>query len=513
MATQEKFALISVYDKSGISEIAQTLQKLGYKIISTGGTAKILKEAGVDVISVEEITNFPESFDGRVKTISSKIEAGILFDRGNPLHVKEAKDLEIKPIDIVICNLYPFEEKPSIENIDIGGPAAIRSAAKNYQNVLVITSPKDYSKVAKALEEKGVNESLRKELAQRAFEHTSFYDSLIAQYFRNQTSNAFPDEFTFPGRKTINLRYGENQYQKGSFYTVPFQSSVIPNLEKKGGRDLSFINVTDINAGVELVRLFKGSAATVIKHNSPCGIALGDSIEEALGRAIEADPESAFGGIVVLNQEFNQKCTEIISRFKHERLGNMDIIASPSFEKSALESLLVVRKSMGVYSFGQIPSEPNSMHLKFVDGGFILQTADNNIEENFKDWKVVTKAQPTPEQLAQMKIAWKFISRIRSNAIIVMDPKLPMTRGIGSGQTSRVRSVKIALEQAGKYANGSVLASDSFFPFGDSVKLAAEKGISALIQEGGSINDSQSIEQADKADISMVFTSHRAFWH
>lgn len=519
-----RYALLSVYDKTGIVDFARSISSLGYKIISTGGTAKVLSENNIKVIPIQKITKNPESFDGRMKTISFQVGSGILFDRTNSSHVKQAKGLDIKPIDIVACNLYPFEKTISnskvkladaIESIDVGGPTMIRAAAKNFKNVIVAVDAKDYRKIIQCLSSPEMPSLLRhdinRELAAKAFAHLSFYDSQIAKFLGK---DLFPEELTIPGRKILNLRYGENPHQMAALYMLPNVKSPLKNLKKEWGRDLSYVNLTDINAGWESVRLFKEPACAVIKHNSPCGLALGKNPEEALQRAIDSDPESAFGGIIVLNKTMDLKTASIIGEFKNAKHSNIDIVAIPKIDKQALTYLRGLRKSMGIYTFGNaINYEPQAMNYKWVDGGFIAQTGDNGIENGFKDWKVVTKKKPSSHELEQMQIAWKFISRIRSNAIIVVDKKLPMTRGIGSGQTSRIRSTKIALVQAGKFAKGAILASDSFFPFDDSVKLAAHYGISAIVQQGGSINDKLSIERANKEGISMVFTNRRAFWH
>ena len=506
-----KYALLSVYDKAGIVDFARSIISLGYKIVSTGGTARVLAENNIKVIPIQEITKNPESFDGRMKTISFQIESGILFDRTNSSHVKQAKALNINPIDIVVCNLYPFEEKQTIENIDVGGPTMIRAAAKNYQHVIVVTDPDDYNAVSGALHSAKVTEAKRKELAAKAFSHLSFYDSQIAQFLEK---DLFPEELTIPGRKTITLRYGENPHQKACLYMFPNTNSPLKNLKKEWGRELSYVNITDINAGLEAVRLFKEPAASVIKHNSPCGLALGKDVSLALKRAIDSDPESAFGGIIVLNKTMNLKTAKVIGDFRDTKHANIDIVTVPKIRKNALLYLSRLRKSMGIYTFGKIPNKrTHDKSIKFIDGGFITQTPDLEIEKGFKNWEVVTRKKPSKKQIQQMKIAWKFISRVRSNAIIIVDRNLPMTRGIGSGQTSRIRSTMIALGQAGKFAKGGILASDSFFPFDDSVKLAGKYGISAIVQQGGSINDKLSIDAANKAGISMVLTRRRAFWH
>lgn len=516
---KNKYALISVYNKINIIPFAQTLHNLGYSIISTGGTAKILSENNISVIPIQEITGNPESFDGRMKTISFQIESGILFDRSNKKHVKEAKKLRIAPIDVVVCNLYPFEETiqkkdttldDAIENIDVGGPTMVRSAAKNFKHVIVVIDPADYERVADALSQKNISSELRQQLAAKAFAHLSYYDSQIARFFSKEL---FPETATIPLKKTMDLRYGENPHQKAAVYMEPNKKSPFNNLQKMWGRDLSLTNVTDLNAGIESVRFFQEPTAVVIKHNSPCGIALGKDQSEALQRAIEADPLSAFGGIIVVNRPIDMQTAKIIASFKDEKKGNIDILASPSIEKDAFELLQHIRKSMGIYTFGSLEIQKNRMNIKWIDGGLILQTSDDDIEQSFSAWKIVTKKQPSKQQIKQMQIAWKFISRIKSNTILVIDKEIPMTLGIGAGQTSRIGSAKIALEQAGKHCKGAIFASDSFFPFDDTVKLAAQYGIAAIIQQGGSVNDAASIQAADAAGIPMVFTGRRAFWH
>ncbi|MBI2196900.1 bifunctional phosphoribosylaminoimidazolecarboxamide formyltransferase/IMP cyclohydrolase [Candidatus Daviesbacteria bacterium] len=508
----EKYALLSVYNKEGISDFAKVLEKLGYKIISTGGTYEQLKKNGIDVTPIDEITGNPrDSFDGRMKTISFQIESGILFDRRNPKHVEEAQKLGVPQINIVICNLYPFEEKPGIETIDVGGPTMIRAAAKNHVNVLVVVSPADYGMVADALEKGKVTEKLRKELAAKAFYHLSFYDSQIGNFF---SSERFPKELTIPLRKTNVLRYGENPHQEGALYLMPKTNSPFAKLKHLWGRELSGTNIGDIQAGLETVRQFKEPAAAVIKHLSPCGIATGKDAFEALYRATEADPVSAFGGVVVLNKPMDLEAAKNIATFKNEREGNTDIVAVPSISPDALELLKKVRKSMGVYTFGEIPRERTERwDLKYFAGAVLLQDFDDDVDKSFKAWKVVTRNKPTEKQLEQMKFGFKAVKAVRSNAVIVIDKDIPMTRGIGSGQTSRVGATKIALEQAGKLAKGGILISDSFFPFEDSVEMAAKYGIGAILEQGGSVNDQASVTAADKAGIPMVFTGRRAFRH
>lgn len=511
------YALLSVYDKTGIVELAKELQELNYKIISTGGTAKVLVAAGIKVVPISEITKNPESFDGRMKTISFQIESGILYDRTNSKHVKEAKMLDIKPVDIVVCNLYPFEETiksskitlpEAVEQIDVGGPTMVRSASKNFKNVLVLTDPADYSQAAAILKSSD-SEKERKRLAAKAFKHLSFYDAQVANYL---TDEKFSNETTLPGRKSIVLRYGENPHQESVVYFEPNNNSPLQNLSKLTGRDLSYVNFTDIASGLESVRMFKTPAAVVIKHNSPSGVALGNDSAEALKRAVEADPESAFGGVMVLNSPIDLKCAKTFAGFKEENGVLVDIIAAPSVTPDAQEFIKTVRKTTGIYTFGKIPvKRSNPIHMRYFDGGYVLQDWDDKFST--KDWKIVTHKKPTAKQLEQAELGWKFISRIKSNTILVIDKNLPMTRGVGSGQTSRVRSTKIALEQAGDYCKGGILISDSFFPFDDSVKLAAKAGITCIIQQGGSVRDNLSIEAANNAGISMIMTGERRFWH
>lgn len=506
-----KFALLSVYNKEGIVDFARILEEIGYAIISTGGTYDVLKQAGVSVTPIEEITGNPrDCFDGRMKTISFQIESGILFDRKNPKHMEEAKKLKVPQIDVVVCNLYPFEERSGIEAIDVGGPTMIRAAAKNYENVLVVVSPQDYNMVAEVLENGKVTEKLRKELAAKAFYHLSFYDSQIGNFFSEEK---FPAELTIPLRKTNVLRYGENPHQQGALYLLPKTNSPLAKLKHLWGRELSGTNIGDIHTGLETVRQFTSPAACVIKHLSPCGIAVGVSAEQALDRAVKADPVSAFGGVMVLNRPMDVSAAKIIATFKNERAGNVDIVAVPEISDDALELLKKVRKSMGVYTFGEIPQKrTENFDLKYFGGGVLLQDVDE-VKESFKDWTTVTKKKPTAKQLEQMKFGFKAVKAVRSNAVIVIDKNIPMTRGIGSGQTSRIGATKIALEQANNFAKGGILVSDSFFPFDDSVKLAEKFGIGAVVEQGGSVNDKLSVMAADKANIPMVFTGRRAFRH
>lgn len=508
----KKFALVSVYDKSGISDLAKVLVKKGYTVISTGGTMEVLKKDGIEVTPIDEITGNPrDCFDGRMKTISFQIESGILFDRSNPDHVKQAEELNVPQIDVVVCNLYPFEAKPGIETIDVGGPTMIRAAAKNHENVLVVVNSEDYGLVAESLENNKVTDDLRKQLAAKAFYHLSFYDSQIGNFFSKEK---FPKEVTLPLRKVSDLRYGENPHQQGAFYVIPNTNSPLAKLRKLWGRDLSGTNIGDIYSGLETVRQFKESAACVIKHLSPCGIAIGKDAKQSLDRAIAADPVSAFGGVIVLNKEMDLETAKSIATFKNEQEGNIDIVAVPSITDEALDLLKGIRKSMGIYTFGLIPEDRSEKwDLKYFAGGVLLQDFDDSPEESFKNWKVMTKKRPSEKQLELMKFGFKAVKSVKSNSVLVVDKDTPMTRGIGSGQTSRIGATKISLEQAKDFAKNSILISDSFFPFDDSVRLAAQYGISAILEQGGSVNDQSSIAAADELGIAMVFSGRRAFRH
>lgn len=507
-----KYALLSVYNKKDIADFAKTLVRCGYEVIATGGTFQLLSEGGIKVIPIDEITgNSREAFDGRMKTISFQIESGILFDRKNPRHVEDAKKLGVPQIDVVVCNLYPFEQKQTVENIDVGGPTMIRAAAKNYDSVLVVVDPQNYDRVAKELVSGKVTNELRQELAAKAFYHLSFYDSQIGKFF---TKEDFPLELTIPLRRQKVLRYGENPHQQGALYTVTNTNSPLAKLDHLWGRQLSGTNTGDIFAGIETVRQFLESAACVVKHLSPCGVALGVDVRQALKRAVEADPVSAFGGVVVLNKPMDVTAAKVIATFKYEKEGNIDVVAVPKITKEALELLKKLRKSMGVYTFGDISQKRSeSFDLKWFAGVALLQTYDDNVEEGFSQWKIVTNKKPTKKQLGLMKFGFKAVKAVRSNAVLVVDKDIPMTRGIGSGQTSRVGATKIALEQAEKFAKGGILVSDSYFPFSDSVELAAKFKIGAILEQGGSINDSASIDAANKAGIPMIFTGRRAFRH
>ena len=509
---QIKRALISVSNKDGIVEFARSLQSIGIDIIATGGTFKVLSDAGLQVKAVSDITKYPEMLNGRVKTLHPAIHGGILAERSSKEQMKELKDLDIMPIDLVVANLYPFQEvvkkeqadiKEAIENIDIGGHSLIRSAAKNYENVAVIVNPDQYPKIVDELKITGViSEETRYALAVDAFRHTAEYDSVINDYLKNRKDGSFPDILNLSFKKVQDLRYGENPHQKAALYKeFNTQSSAIVNAEKLNGKELSYNNVLDATAALQIVREFEQPTITVIKHTNPCSVASGSSFEEAYDKAIASDYESAFGGIIGMNGTLSIELAErIVKNF-------FDVIIAPDYESDALD-ILKSRKNLIVLKTGDVGINKPDMVVTKVDGGILLQDYDAKDIDGFK---IVTKKQPATDQVESMRFAWKIIKHVKSNAIIVA--KDSQTFGIGIGQTSRVNASKIALERAGGNSNGAVLASDGFFPFRDSIDLAAKNGISAIIQPGGSIRDQEIIDAANEHDIVMLFTGIRAFKH
>ena len=520
--TKVKRALISVSDKTGIVDFARNLSGLGVEILSTGGTAKALREAKIKVIDVSEVTGFPEILDGRVKTLHPMIHGGLLALRENPGHMEQIEKLRIKPIDMVVVNLYPFEKtisKPgcpleeAIENIDIGGPSMLRSAAKNYTGVAVIVNPKHYGEVLNELRSAGsIGEAIRKRLMVEVFAHTAAYDRIIHRYlaekFLAPMVPGTSDEFVWKGRKVSELRYGENPHQKAAFYVEEnAHEPSVSTAEVLHGKALSFNNIMDSDAAIELVKEFREPAAIVIKHTNPCGAATGNDIDEAYRKAFDADPLSAFGGIVALNRILTEKIAEHISgRF-------LEVIIAPDFEPHAMEILskkadLRLLKIPGLDK--PISRDADTKHLRKVTGGLLVQERDL-AEVTEKKLQAVTKKAPEESEIADLLFAWKVVKHVKSNAIVIA--KNCQTLGVGAGQMNRVGSVKIASEQAGDNAKGAVLASDAMFPKPDSIEQAAAAGISAIIQTGGSKQDKAVIEEADRRGIAMVFTGVRHFKH
>lgn len=517
-------ALLSVYDKTGVVEFARKLADAGVELVSTGGTHKALTDAGLPVMQVSDVTGSPEILDGRVKTLHPAIHGGLLARRDVPAHIAELQRQGIATIDLVAVNLYPFEatvSKPGValddalENIDIGGPAMLRSASKNFPSVTVVCDPADYERVAEQLRNGGPSLEERRRLAAKAFQHVAFYDTIVAGYLRGDDAVEFPEELTLAYRRVQLLRYGENPHQRGAFYAEPrVAHSSLPLGARVLGQDLSLCNVNDLSAALETVREFLDRpAAVVIKHATPSGFAFGATLDEALEKAIHADATSAFGGIIGLNQPMDMATARVVERFKDQESSNIDAIVAPGATEEVLGLLRRTRRRMVVYTVPELqPLPKQSINLKHVPGGLLYQEA-NVRPIRSQEWKVVSKATPTPEQLRAMQDAWALLRHIRSNTILVWDGAKGVTLGIGSGQVSRVGAARLALEQAGERARGAVLASDSFFPFPDSVELAARSGIAAIVQQGGSINDKASIDAANAAGMVMVLTGERAFWH
>jgi phosphoribosylaminoimidazolecarboxamide formyltransferase/IMP cyclohydrolase len=508
----KKRALISVSDKSGIVDFAKALINLNIEIISTGGTKKVLAEAGLPVLSVEELTQFPEMMDGRLKTLHPAIHGALLGLRDNAAHRQAMAEHKMNPIDFVCVNLYPFKETQLqenisemeiIENIDIGGPSMLRSAAKNFQSVTAIIDPADYSQVIAELQEKGQTSlTTRKKLAAKVFRHTAAYDALIAAYL---TEEPYPETYTVTYDLKQQLRYGENSHQQAAFYQAALpEKYALTNAQQLHGKELSYNNIKDADAAIKIAAEFAEPAAVAVKHMNPCGIGLGETIAEAYDHAYEADPVSIFGGIVVLNREVDEATAQKL----HQLF--LEIIIAPSFTEPAF-SLLASKKNVRLLTldFSQTINR-QKQEIVSVLGGLLVQDPDF-FEENMENWQVVTKRQPTAAEMKALAFAWKAVKHVKSNAIVVANDH--QTLGIGAGQMNRIGSVEIAIQQAQDKLAGAVLASDAFFPMDDSVAYAAQHGIQAIIQPGGSIKDQASIDMANHYGITMIFTGIRHFKH
>ena len=513
-------ALISVSDKTGIVEFAKELEALGIEIISTGGTYKKLKEEGVKAIEISELTGFPECLDGRVKTLHPKVHAGILAMRANPDHMKQIADLGVDTIDFVVVNLYPFKatimkenvsRAECVENIDIGGPTMLRSAAKNYQDVSVITDPADYSIVLNELKENGqVSLDTKFYLMQKVFEHTANYDSMIFNYIKNQRNdNSYPEKLTLTFEKVQEMRYGENPHQTGALYkeTGKCIGSLV-TAKQLNGKELSFNNINDTNGALELLKEFEEPTIVACKHGNPCGVGSSDTIEEAWKKAYSADNMSIFGGIVVSNRELTAEIAKEMSEMF------LEVIVAPSYTEEALE-ILKKKKNVRVLLLPEISvKQPeNSYDIKKINGGMIVQTIDSKL---YDDYEVVTNRKPTDKELEDMLFAWKVVKYVKSNGITVAKNK--QTVGIGPGQVNRIWASKQCFEHAEELigegaTQGAVLASDAFFPFDDNVEAAHKAGITAIIQPGGALKDQLSIDKCNEYGITMIFIHMRHFRH
>ncbi len=513
-------ALISVSDKTGIVEFARELAKKNIEIISTGGTYKKLKEEGVNAIEISELTGFPECLDGRVKTLHPKVHAGILAMRSNENHMKQLHELGIDTIDFVVVNLYPFKQtilkdnvtrEECVENIDIGGPTMLRSAAKNYQDVTVITDPSDYSKVLDELNKDGkVSLDTKFYLMQKVFEHTANYDAMICKYIKDQRNDeSFPNELTLTYEKVQDMRYGENPHQKGALYKeIGKCIGSLTTAKQLNGKELSFNNINDTNGALELLKEFDEPTVVACKHGNPCGVGSSDNIYTAWKKAYEADKVSIFGGIVVSNREITKEMAEEMKEIF------LEVIVAPSFAPEALE-LLLTKKNLRVLELPDITiKQPeNAYDIKKINGGMIIQTIDSKLLD---EYEVVTNRKPTDKELEDMLFTWKIVKYVKSNGIALGKDKQSI--GIGPGQVNRIWAAKQSIEHSKELINdtivkGSVLASDAFFPFADCVEAAHSAGITAIIQPGGSVRDQESIDKCNEYGIAMIFTKMRHFRH
>lgn len=514
-----KKALISVSDKTGLIPFAQKLAASGIEIISTGGTATLLKEAGIPVTGISEVTGFPEILDGRVKTLHPNIHSGLLAIRDNEAHQKQLAELNIEPIDLVVVNLYPFKEtiaKPNvpfaeaIENIDIGGPTMLRSAAKNHPFVTVVVDAADYETVAAEIEQQqDTTLETRRRLAAKVFRHTAAYDALISRYLSEQVGELLPETYTVTYEKVQDLRYGENPHQRAAFYREPLaETSSIAGADQLHGKELSYNNINDADAALAIVREFDQPAVVAVKHANPCGVGIGSTIAEAYEKAFEADPVSIYGGIIAANRTIDKETALMLKETF------LEIILAPEFTAEALD-ILQEKKNLRLLRLdvtGESEQIKDRTHFRVagVAGGALIQDFDR-IQLDPQDLRVATERQPSEEELAQLLFAWKVVKHVKSNAIILA--KENMTIGVGAGQMNRVGAAKIAIEQAGEKATGSVLASDAFFPMPDTVEAAAKAGVTAIIQPGGSVRDQDSIDVCNRYGITMVFTGNRHFKH
>jgi len=512
-------AILSVTDKTGLADFARQLSNMGVELISTGGTAKLLRDGGISVKDISELTGFPEMLDGRVKTLHPKVHGGILHRREDPSHRAAVAEHGIAAIDMVVVNLYAFEKtaaKPGVhfeelvENIDIGGPSMIRSAAKNFHDVAIVTSPADYNAIAEEMSKSGgaLSPETKWRLAQKAFATTAAYDSAIASTLERVSANGtfslkpmegFPDKLRLSFAKVADLRYGENPHQKAAMYSDGSGTGVA-NARQVQGKELSYNNIVDLQAAWDLAQEFEEPVCAIIKHTNPCGTATGKTLSEAYKRALECDPVSAFGGVIGVNRAVDASAAEEMAKLF------LEVIAAPSFETSAIEKFSS-KKNLRLV---EITNSPQKWVLKNVSGGMLVQDADlHQLKES--DLKVVTKRPPTPEEKRALLFAWKVCKHVKSNAILYS--RDGQTIGVGAGQMSRVDSCRLGAQKAVLPLKGTVAASDAFFPFPDGVEEIAKAGATAIIQPGGSVRDQEVIEAADRLGLAMIFTGVRHFRH
>jgi len=513
-----KRALISVSDKAGVANFAKELSNLGVEILSTGGTARVLRDAGIKIKDVSEVTKFPEMLDGRVKTLHPIVHAGILARRDTKEHMETLKKHDIETIDLLCINLYPFESTIKkkgvgidevIENIDIGGPTLIRSAAKNYKDVIIVTETNQYKSVLKSLKDKGdLSIEDREKLAVDAFTHTGVYDSIISNYLREKwTDEALPDERSFGMRKIQDMRYGENPHLKAAFYKAlpELTEPCIPNAKKLQGKELSYNNILDSDCAIEAIKEFSEPTCVVIKHATPCGIASANNLLQAWKDAYATDKYSPFGGIVCFNRRVDKDVAKELSKLF------LEVIIAPGFSKDARD-IFSKKKNLRLLELEGVDKvkERKGMIVRSVVGGYLTQSRDAWLSDK-KDWKIVTKKKPSKEDLKTMEFAVKCVKHVKSNSVVFV--KGTKTVGIGGGQTARVDAVWIATNKGKDNIKGSTMASDAFFPFRDAVDVAAKAGVRAIIQPGGSIRDEEVIQAANEHGITMVFSGQRYFRH
>ena len=518
-------ALLSVSDKSGLDTFARGLVAKGIELFSTGGTRKYLEGLGLKVRDVAEYTGFPEMMDGRVKTLHPKIHGGILCRHDNPEDMRLLSENGILTFELVVVNLYPFEatiakpgvtDEEAIENIDIGGPSLVRGAAKNHAFTTIVTAPEQYAEVLAEIEAEGCTSfATRRKCAGRAYAQTGAYDTAIAAYFAKQAAGEgaakeYPSRLTIGLSRVETLRYGENPHQTAALYAEASPpAGTLVDAKKLNGKELSYNNLLDLDGALAVVRGIEQPAASVIKHNNPCGAAAAETLEEACRRALAGDPQSAFGGIIGFNRPVDAATAAVLC----EPGLFIEAIAAPSFEPGAIEALTTKPKwkaNVRLLATGPFAPPAEWTEYRRIAGGMLVQTADS-LPDPEAEWKVVTATQPTPEQLADLKFGWAVVRHVKSNAIVAAKDR--MLLGAGAGQMSRVDSVQIALAKAGDRINGAVIASDAFFPFPDSIELLAKSGVKAVIQPGGSKNDPDVIAACDKHGLAMIFTGRRHFKH